>query len=89
MSESPIPHGKHCEPCTLRRVINLHFCILRRRYRVSKICHRDDKQNTLKVVSPHKGQTDQIIEESLYAQIHGQRKKTPPNPYPNPELKHP
>jgi hypothetical protein len=29
------PHGEHHEPCTLRGVINLHSCTLKRRYRVS------------------------------------------------------
>jgi hypothetical protein len=35
--------------------------MLRRRYRVSYICHRADKQNAFKVVPPNKGQTDQLI----------------------------
>jgi hypothetical protein len=31
-------------------VINLHSCTLRRRYRVTQICHEADEQNDLKVV---------------------------------------
>jgi hypothetical protein len=39
---------------------------------VSLICDGDDRQDALKVVPAHKGQTDQLIKESLRAQIHGQ-----------------
>jgi hypothetical protein len=44
-------------------------------------------QNALKVVSPHKGQTDQLTEESLHMNP-WPMEKNPPNPYPNLVLKH-
>jgi hypothetical protein len=62
--QCPIPHGEHYEPSTLRRSYKSAFLHPEEEIHVSKICHRDDKQNALKVVSPYKGQTDQITEES-------------------------
>jgi hypothetical protein len=37
-------------PTSWEGVINLHSCILKRRYKVSQICHRADEQNALKIV---------------------------------------
>jgi hypothetical protein len=34
MSKYPIPHGEHYGFCIPRRSYKLHFCILRKRYRV-------------------------------------------------------
>jgi hypothetical protein len=50
----PIPHGEHCEPCTLKR-----------RYLVSYICHGADKQNAVKVVSPIRGKQSSSLKRAL------------------------
>jgi hypothetical protein len=67
MSEYPIPHGEHCIPASWEGVVNLHFCILKSRYRVWQICHRADEQHALMIatllpaLSSNKGQTNQFI----------------------------
>jgi hypothetical protein len=75
-------------PASWEGVVNPHPCILKRRYRVWQICHRADEQNALKIVSPpplrgKQTSSSKKVRESMA------NEKSPPHPYPNPELKRP
>jgi hypothetical protein len=73
VSQYPIPHGKHYEPCTLRR-----------RYMVSQICHGADKQNALKVVPLIKGKQTISLKRAHIWESTANGKNSA-----NPKLKHP
>jgi hypothetical protein len=84
MSEYPIPHGEHYDSCILRR---WRPAILHPKGEI-QICHRADEQNALKIVSPPPIRS-KLTSSSKKALESMAKEKSPPNPYPNPELKHP
>jgi hypothetical protein len=61
--------------------------MLKRIYKVSQICHRADEQNALKIVSPPSPMRGKQTSSSKRAHESTANEKSPPNPYPNSELK--
>jgi hypothetical protein len=65
VSQYPIPHRQHYEPCTLRRGDT----------RPHKSAMGLTDKMLSRLLPPNQGQTDQLMEESLHAWIHHQWKE--------------
>jgi hypothetical protein len=78
MSENPIPHGEHHEPCTLRRSCKSAFLLPKEDIQGLIVCQgcsptiRGKQTSSSKRVHVHKSMAN---------------RKNSPNQYPNPELK--
>jgi hypothetical protein len=83
----PSPMESTIIPASWEGVVNVHFCILKRRYRVSYICHRADSKILSRLFLPTPLRSKQT--SSSKTPWKSMNEKSPCYPYPNSKLKHP